>query len=102
MALSDLFKGKGGDGKLPPPPPMSVEIKAEPLDAKSATRKFVEALGEALGIKTPPREMDVERVLEAFKLLDVATEDETGEGPDEKEKPEEGGDENEESDEAAE
>ena len=100
MGLFDLKAGKGKDGgdDKPPPSPMSITVKAEPLDAKSAARKFVEALGEAFGIKTPPREMDVERVLDAWKLLDVATEADTGEGPDEKDEPEEGDDENEEKD----
>lgn len=99
MGLFDL-KSKVKDGGDDKPPPMAITVKAEPLDAKSAARKFVEAIGESLGIKTPPREMDVERVLEAWKLLDVATEADTGEGPEEKEEPEEGADEHE--DEAAE
>ena len=92
MGLFDLKAGKGKDGgdDKPPPSPMSITVKAEPLDAKSAARKFVEALGEALGMKAAIREKDVEDVLDAFKLLDVATEADTGEGPEEKDEPEEG------------
>lgn len=85
MGLADLAKGPEGDK---PRAPIAISIKAEPLDASAAGRKMLEAISSALGLKAPIHEEDVEKFVDGFKLLNVATEDanDADEAPDEGEK----------------